>query len=103
MAVKNMNLGDSSTTINFTTNGNIVGENIRSKGSAIQPIYFDENGVAQETSYTLNGASSDWAENDEEQGSYIKNRTHWKDKGVVKTTIFTNFGFIYNIDKLQDQ
>lgn len=47
MASKNFNFGDSSTTVNVTATGNIVGANIKSKGDASTPIYFDANGVAQ--------------------------------------------------------
>lgn len=51
MATKTMTLGNSTNTVNLTTTGNIVGANIKSKGSATQPIYFDANGVAQNASY----------------------------------------------------
>lgn len=57
MATKNMTFGDSSNTINVTANGNVVGANIKSKGSKTVPIYFDANGIAQETDMAVATAS----------------------------------------------
>lgn len=53
MADKTMNIGNSSTEIDVIATGKVVGSNLKSKGSATQPVYFDANGVAQNTTYTL--------------------------------------------------
>lgn len=50
MATKTMILGNSSNIVNLTANGNVVGTNIKNKGNSTTPIYFDENGIAQECS-----------------------------------------------------
>lgn len=46
MATKQMNIGNSTTPVNVTVSGNVVGNNIKSKGSSTQPVYFDEQGNA---------------------------------------------------------
>lgn len=47
MAKKTMNIGNSTTEVDVIASGKVVGENIKNKGSASTPVYFDGEGVAQ--------------------------------------------------------
>lgn len=47
---------------NITATGNIVGANIKNKGSNSQPIYFDENGMAQVCTEIEAGGDGDFVE-----------------------------------------
>lgn len=47
MADKTMYIGNNNKEIDVIVSGKVVGENIKNKGSATKPVYFDGEGIAQ--------------------------------------------------------
>ena len=65
MSEKNINLGNSDITVNVEATGNVVGANIKSKGSVNRPVYFDANGIAQPANRLINYTAGNYIDVDE--------------------------------------
>lgn len=79
--------------------GAVVGNNIKSRGSATQPVYFDSNGWAQSTTYKLEKSvpsdakftdtQANWNETSTSSAAYIQNKPTIPTESTVSGWGFT--------------